>query len=140
MPRQHLVVMEEIDNLLGATLVNRIDEIVIFDRLNEQNIIMLLERAIICWKTVQILNIHGSQWALFKGTLTPAVAALLAAILTYFVQSALNGQKPIVVLCACSAVYGISYAAALWTLRLVEPDEIDMVKSTVTKFRSRLPF
>jgi ATP-dependent Clp protease ATP-binding subunit ClpC len=43
-PRQHLVVMEEIDNLLGATLVNRIDEIVIFERLNEQNVITLLER------------------------------------------------------------------------------------------------
>jgi ATP-dependent Clp protease ATP-binding subunit ClpC len=43
MPRQHLVVMEEIDNLLGATLVNRIDEIVIFERLNEQNVITLLE-------------------------------------------------------------------------------------------------
>src|SRR5262245_22670098 len=43
-PRQHLVLMEEIDNLLGATLVNRIDEIVIFERLNEQNVITLLER------------------------------------------------------------------------------------------------
>src|SRR5262245_39244371 len=45
-PRQHLVVLEEIDNLLGATLVNRIDEIVIFERLNEQNVITLLERAL----------------------------------------------------------------------------------------------
>ena len=44
MPRQHLVLMEEIDNLLGATLVNRIDEIVIFERLNEQDVITLLER------------------------------------------------------------------------------------------------
>ncbi len=43
-PRQHLVVMEEIDSLLGANLVNRIDEIVIFERLNEQNVITLLER------------------------------------------------------------------------------------------------
>jgi len=45
-PRQHLVVLEEIDNLLGATLVNRIDEIVIFERLNEQNVITLLERTL----------------------------------------------------------------------------------------------
>jgi len=43
-PRQHSVLMEEIDNLLGANLVNRIDEIVIFERLNEQNVITLLER------------------------------------------------------------------------------------------------
>lgn len=43
-PRQHLVVLEEIDNLLGPNLVNRIDEIVIFERLNEQNVITLLER------------------------------------------------------------------------------------------------
>jgi ATP-dependent Clp protease ATP-binding subunit ClpC len=45
-PRQNLVMMEEIDNLLGAALVNRIDEIVIFDRLNEQNVITLLDRSL----------------------------------------------------------------------------------------------
>ena len=45
-PRQHMVVLEEINNLLGSALVNRIDEIVIFDRLNEQNVITLLERSL----------------------------------------------------------------------------------------------
>lgn len=45
-PRQHLVVLEEIDNLLGGALVNRIDEIVIFDRLNEQDVITLLDRSL----------------------------------------------------------------------------------------------
>src|SRR5262245_66450446 len=45
-PRQNLVVLEEIDNLLGAALVNRIDEIVVFERLNEQNVITLLERSL----------------------------------------------------------------------------------------------
>jgi ATP-dependent Clp protease ATP-binding subunit ClpA len=45
-PRQNLVVLEEIDNLLGAALVNRIDEIAVFDRLNEQNVITLLERSL----------------------------------------------------------------------------------------------
>src|SRR5262245_3533358 len=45
-PRQHLVVLEEIDSLLGSALVNRIDEIVILDRLNEQNVITLLERSL----------------------------------------------------------------------------------------------
>ena len=43
MPRQTMVILEEIDNLLGASLVNRIDEIVIFERLAEQNVIALLE-------------------------------------------------------------------------------------------------
>jgi ATP-dependent Clp protease ATP-binding subunit ClpC len=41
---QHLVVVEEIDNLLGTGMVNRIDEIVIFERLTERYIITLLER------------------------------------------------------------------------------------------------
>jgi ATP-dependent Clp protease ATP-binding subunit ClpC len=45
-PRQHMVVLEEIDNLLGGALVNRIDEIVIFDRLNEQDVITLLDRSL----------------------------------------------------------------------------------------------
>jgi ATP-dependent Clp protease ATP-binding subunit ClpA len=49
-PRQHLLVLEEIDNLLGGALVNRIDEIVIFDRLNEQNVITLLERSLAEWE------------------------------------------------------------------------------------------
>jgi ATP-dependent Clp protease ATP-binding subunit ClpA len=45
-PRQHMLVLEEIDTLLGSTLVNRIDEIVIFDRLNEQDVITLLDRSL----------------------------------------------------------------------------------------------
>jgi len=44
MPRQHIVALEEIDHMLGAQLVSRIDEVIIFERLNEQNIITLLER------------------------------------------------------------------------------------------------
>ena len=42
-PRPSTVVLDEIDNLLGASLVNRIEEIVIFDRLDEQNVITFLE-------------------------------------------------------------------------------------------------
>jgi ATP-dependent Clp protease ATP-binding subunit ClpC len=45
-PRQNLLVLEEIDNLLGGALVDRIDEIVIFDRLNEQDVITLLDRSL----------------------------------------------------------------------------------------------
>jgi ATP-dependent Clp protease ATP-binding subunit ClpC len=46
MPRQHLLALEEMDNMLGAHLVSRIDEIIIFERLNEQNIVSFLERHI----------------------------------------------------------------------------------------------
>lgn len=44
MSRRQALALEEVDNRLGARLVGRIDEIVVFDRLNEQNIITLLER------------------------------------------------------------------------------------------------
>lgn len=44
LPRQHLIVLEEIDHLLGTRLVSRIEEIVIFERLSEPHIITLLER------------------------------------------------------------------------------------------------
>jgi len=44
MPTQNVVALEKIDNLLGAQLVNQIDEIVVFENLNEQNIISWLER------------------------------------------------------------------------------------------------
>jgi ATP-dependent Clp protease ATP-binding subunit ClpA len=42
--RQHIVALEEIDNLLGTCLVNHIDEIVFFERITERYILMLLER------------------------------------------------------------------------------------------------
>jgi ATP-dependent Clp protease ATP-binding subunit ClpA len=44
MSRRQAVALEEVDNRLGSRLVSRIDEIVVFDRLNEQNIITLMER------------------------------------------------------------------------------------------------
>jgi ATP-dependent Clp protease ATP-binding subunit ClpB len=43
MPTQNVVALEEIDNLLGAQLVNQIDEIVVFQNLNVQNIVSWLE-------------------------------------------------------------------------------------------------
>lgn len=44
MSRRQAIALEEVDNRLGPRLVSRIDEIVVFERLNEQNIITLLER------------------------------------------------------------------------------------------------
>jgi ATP-dependent Clp protease ATP-binding subunit ClpA len=46
MPTQDVVALEEIDNLLGAQLVSQIDEIVVFQNLNEQNVISWLEHQI----------------------------------------------------------------------------------------------
>ena len=42
--RRQVVALEEVDARLGPRLVSRIDEIVVFDRLNEQHIVTLLER------------------------------------------------------------------------------------------------
>jgi ATP-dependent Clp protease ATP-binding subunit ClpA len=44
MSRRQAVALEEVDNRVGPRLVSRIDEVVVFDRLNQQNIITLLER------------------------------------------------------------------------------------------------
>ncbi len=44
MSRRQALALEEVDNRLGPRLVSRIDEIVVFDRLSQQNIITLLER------------------------------------------------------------------------------------------------
>jgi ATP-dependent Clp protease ATP-binding subunit ClpA len=46
MPRQHVLMLEEIDGIFGTHLVSRIDEIIIFERLREQNIVTLLDRQI----------------------------------------------------------------------------------------------
>lgn len=45
MPRRHLIPLEEMD-MFGERLVNQIDEIIIFDRPNEQNLVTLFERRI----------------------------------------------------------------------------------------------
>jgi ATP-dependent Clp protease ATP-binding subunit ClpA len=42
--RQHIVALEEIDNMLGTCLVNRIDEVIFFERVTERYMLMLLER------------------------------------------------------------------------------------------------
>jgi len=47
MSRRQAVALEEVDARLGPRLVSRIDEIVVFDRLNQQGIITLLERQIL---------------------------------------------------------------------------------------------
>ena len=47
MSRRQAVALEEVNNRLGARLVSRIDEIVVFERLNQQNIITLLERQLV---------------------------------------------------------------------------------------------
>lgn len=44
MSKRQAVALEEVDARLGPRLVSRIDEIVVFERLNEQNIVTLLER------------------------------------------------------------------------------------------------
>ncbi|HSE35908.1 MAG TPA: AAA family ATPase [Blastocatellia bacterium] len=44
MSRRQAVALEEVDSRLGPRLVSRIDEIVVFERLSQQNIITLLER------------------------------------------------------------------------------------------------
>jgi ATP-dependent Clp protease ATP-binding subunit ClpC len=46
MLRQHMVVLEELDAIFGTHLISRVDEIIIFERLTEQNIVTLLERQI----------------------------------------------------------------------------------------------
>ena len=47
MSRRQAVALEEVDNRLGSRLVSRIDEIVLFEPLNQQNIITLLERQLL---------------------------------------------------------------------------------------------
>lgn len=47
MSRRQAIALEEVDNRLGPRLVSRIDEIVVFERLSEQNIMTLLERRLV---------------------------------------------------------------------------------------------
>ena len=44
MPHRQSVALEEVDGRLGPRLVGRLDEIIVFERLTEQNIVTLLER------------------------------------------------------------------------------------------------
>ena len=42
--KRHLLALEEMDSVLGPRLVSRVDEIIIFERLNERDIVTLLDR------------------------------------------------------------------------------------------------
>ncbi|MGH9829599.1 MAG: hypothetical protein ACREDR_40800, partial [Blastocatellia bacterium] len=43
-PRQNILALEEMDNMLGTHLVSRIDEIILFERLSEQSIITWVDK------------------------------------------------------------------------------------------------
>jgi ATP-dependent Clp protease ATP-binding subunit ClpA len=42
--KRHLLALEEMDSVLGPRLVSRVDEIIIFERMNERDIVTLLDR------------------------------------------------------------------------------------------------
>src|SRR5262249_17741383 len=42
--KRHLLALEEMDSVLGPRLVSRVDEIIIFERLSDRDIVTLLDR------------------------------------------------------------------------------------------------
>ena len=44
--RRHIMILEEMDHMIGATMVTRTDEIILFERLSEQHVARLLDKSL----------------------------------------------------------------------------------------------
>jgi len=93
----------------------------------------------VCSKSIRILGITRADWHFFKGTLNCGLAALGAAVFTYFIREWMIGSSPVVSLISCGLTYVAIYAAILVTARFLEDDEKLMAAAVVTRIRHGVP-
>lgn len=95
----------------------------------------ILERVLLAWRTATLLGMRLRDVRLFHGIAALALTAGLCAIATYGVRHTLTGAKPIVILIICSAFFGALFAALTLVLRLLEPDEVELVRRSLSRLR-----
>ncbi|MEP7198297.1 MAG: oligosaccharide flippase family protein [Chloroflexota bacterium] len=85
--------------------------------------INFIERVVALAKTARIVDLRAQDIGLFKdvGKLAGAAAAAGAAI--WGVRALLAGMPPFIILVVCGCVFVCIYAAAIWLLKVVTPDE-----------------
>lgn len=95
----------------------------------------LAERVIALAKAARVVGARARDIVLLKDLGKLALAALLAAASAYVVRALLVGQRPFFVLAACGCIFSLVYAAAIWLLRVVTPDE----RATLARRLAQLP-
>jgi len=100
----------------------------------------VVERVIVCWKTMRILGMDMAQLRLFRGTVNTALAAAVAVAPAYGVHLLMPSLPPAAVLIACGSVYMLTYVGLLFTWGFVEPEERQMVSNVVLRARKVAAF
>ncbi|MCA1850340.1 MAG: hypothetical protein LC672_04685, partial [Acidobacteria bacterium] len=86
----------------------------------------------------RVLGVTGRDLALLKDVGKLAVAAGLAGATTALVRLLLLGLKPFALLVLCGAVFSLVYLAAILLLRIVTPEELDIMRARVARLQRRI--
>ncbi|MFN2596775.1 MAG: glycosyltransferase [Pyrinomonadaceae bacterium] len=81
------------------------------------------ERFVVGWRVRGILEVSWRDLPLFKDVGKIAVCSILAASAALAARAALFGVKPLFVLAACAAAFGVVYAVALLLLGVPSAEE-----------------
>jgi O-antigen/teichoic acid export membrane protein len=101
--------------------------------------VRLLERAIIAIKMGRVLGVGKSDIPLIKDVGKIAGAALVAAIMTMLVRSALLGAKPAITLIACGAVFSVTYLSGMQALGVLSLNEREAIRHQILRLRRARP-
>ncbi len=85
--------------------------------------INLIERIVVLAKAARIVGVRRQELVLFKDVAKLAGAAIVAGATAWGVRTLFVGLRPFVVLVACGLAFVCVYAAAIWLLKVVTPDE-----------------
>jgi len=85
---------------------------------------------------VRVLGLLGVEWRdleLMKGVGMVGIVAVLATLPALLVERMLPFLKPLMLLTVTAAVYGLAYAAGLLVLKVIEPNEWEMVRKLLRR-------
>jgi O-antigen/teichoic acid export membrane protein len=94
-----------------------------------------LERLGIGYKLARTLGLTWRDKGLFADIGRFAVAAIAAALPAWALRTTMSAYHPGIVLALCSAVYGITYVAAVLALQILTPAELATIHSYIARFR-----
>lgn len=93
----------------------------------------VLERLIAAVRAMRVLKIGSGDAVLFSDIPKLAAAAIGSGAVTGVVYALLHGARPLVILCVCAAVFGISYALAVLLFNIPTADERSYAWNLLTR-------
>jgi O-antigen/teichoic acid export membrane protein len=96
-------------------------------------IVSVIERTVTAIRFGRILGVGWKDFGQLKDVGKLAVAAAAAGVAAALVRVPLLGARPLVVLLVCGVVFSLVYLAAVLLLRIMTPEEKNLVRSFVIR-------